>query len=516
MKRLSFLRLISTAAVALVCLSVLSACSGNNDGETTQPDEAATGSGVFEIEYNELRLPFSKADTLDPFKAESMMNRQLTALLYDGLFRADKRYEAVPEIADRYTLDGTSLTVSLSSGIVFTDGAYITSDDVAYSFKCAKDSDAYAVRLENFDKVARADSDTLVFTLETNDKYAASCLDFPIVKQGTVQDDYEALADVKPPVGSGRYVFVDGASPMLAVNNSRLGSFWPGISSIRLVNVSDSSALFYSLEIGNICFAFDDLSTGKYTRANADSTEYLMNNMVFLGFNAENASLGSPAVRRAIELAIDRTDIVETAFQGHAQAAYSPFNPDWYVADGDFTFKSSLEKAKVVLEDAGYDQINTYDIRNDGSKSLTFGMIVNKDNAFKLQTAKLIAGTLAKLNIHVSVAALSPEDYYAAYDALEFDLYIGEVNLTENMSIMPFFDGALSKGVYSDAAEDAYKSFAAGDLTAAKYANAFREETPFVPICFRKGIVACTRRLTGAIDAWAGDIFGNIENWQFE
>jgi peptide/nickel transport system substrate-binding protein len=515
MKRKRITRLICALVAVFICLSSFSACGGS--GDDTTETETAVDPGAVEINYNELKLPYSKADTLDPFKAKSAMNRQIAALMYDGLFSVDKKYEPVPQIAEKYTLDGTELTVTLSKGIVFTDGAYITSDDVAYSFERAKKSDAYGGRLSNFEKVIRADGETLVFTLYKNDVYAASCLDFPVVKYGTVQTEYKTLPEIKPPVGSGRYVFTDGPVPTLTVNNSRLGSFWPVISSIHLVNVSDSSALFYSLEIGNISFAFDDLSGGKYTRANADSAEYNMNKMVYLGFNAENASLGSPTVRRAIELAIDRLEIIETGFQGHATVSYSPFNPDWYASsDKDFTFNYGVKNAIALLEAAGYDKINTYKIRNDGSKSLTFKLIVNKDNEFKLVTAKLIAGCLAKLNIHVSISALSPEDFLQAYDALDFDMYIGEVNMTPNMSILPFFKGSLSKGVYSDAAEEAYRSFAAGELSITDYADAFREETPFMPLCFRKGVVAGMRKLVGATEAWAGDIYGNIEEWSFE
>ncbi|NLO45914.1 MAG: hypothetical protein GX107_05350 [Clostridiales bacterium] len=517
MKRKSFFNIVCAAAAFLIFLSLPACGGGDGGGEAADSGEGTTGTGDFEIKYNELRLPYSKSDTLDPFKAESAMNRSIVPLLYDGLFSVNKKYEPVPLVAEKYTLDGTELTVTLSGGIVFSDGVYISSDDVAYSFDCAKKSAAYGGRLKNFEKSVRINSGTIIFKLYKKDKYAASCLDFPIVKQGTVQENYKTLSKVKPPTGSGRYVFTDGSSPSLAVNNSRMGSFWPVISNMRLVSVSDSAALFYSLEIGNISFAFDDLSGGRYKRANAESAEYKMNNMVYLGFNAENASLGSPTVRRAIEQAIDRLDIVETGFQGHASQAFSPFNPEWFAAaDGDFTFKGDVKNSIKALEAAGFDKINTYGIRNDGSKSLTFKMIVNKENDFKLAAAKLIAASLSKADIHVSVSALSPKDFVEAYDALDFDMYLGEVSLTANMSLAPFFTGSLSSGIYSKSAEEAYFSFASGETTISEYAAAFRKESPFIPLCFRKGVVASSRNLIGATGAWAGDIYGNIEEWRFE
>ena len=82
-----------------------------------------------------------------------------------------------------------------------------------------------------------------------------------------------------------------------------------------------------------------------------------------------------------------------------------------------------------------------------------------------------------------------------AYDALDFDMYIGEVNMTPNMSI-PFFRLTV-EGVYSDAAR-AYRSFAAGELSITDYADAFREETPFMPL-LQKG--SSRAKLVGATEA---------------
>ncbi len=38
---------------------------------------------------------------------------------------------------------------------------------------------------------------------------------------------------------------------------------------------------------------------------------------------------------------------------------------------------------------------------------------------------------------------------------------------------------------------------------------------PFIPLCYRKGIVASVKELQGAQLAFVGDLFADIEDWHF-
>lgn len=80
-----------------------------------------------------------------------------------------------------------------------------------------------------------------------------------------------------------------------------------------------------------------------------------MNNLVYLAFNKSSSALSSEKVRQAVALAIDRAKLADESFQGHAKAAYTPFNPDWNVISGkDYTVKTDLEAAGKLLDEAGY------------------------------------------------------------------------------------------------------------------------------------------------------------------
>lgn len=526
-----------TAMLLAVLLTVsLAGCGSEPTAETTSEPQTSGEPQVASIRYNDLRLPYAKADSLDPYEAKSAMNRQLSTLMYDSLFTVGENFEAKPLLAKEYLTDGLSVTVSVNTGVRFTDGSYMTMSDILYSFDVAKASAAYEARLSNFDSASAAGENVLVFTLESPDPYAVACLDFPIIKTGTSAEDRKQLSeqaqtdedeptvkttDKVVPVGGGRYILryeENEADPVLVAFNDRFKGFFPTMTTIHLVNVTDSSALFYSLEIGNISFAFDDLSGGRYTRVNASISEYPMNNLVYLGMNQDDSALAIPAVRQAIEAAIDREDILNVAFQGHATVTHTPFNPLWTESsayEGEWT--KGEKTAEQILEEAGFDKVNTYGVRNNGRVSLNLTLIVSEENNFKIVAAQQIAKKLKPLRIKVNIKTMPADTFLTEVELGHFDFYLGEVALSANMSLDSFFggSGAMAHGIWARTAADAYYSFLAGEINFTAFMEAFKQDTPFVPLCFRKGIVASVKELQNTQNARYGDLYEDIEDWHF-
>ena len=534
--RANILRRFAALFLALAMIVSLAACGGAG-----QPDvpttESSSEPGAAQIRYNDLRLPYSRADSLDPFLAKSTLNRQLTPLMYDSLFTTDENFEPKPLIAREYTTDGLAIRVAVNADVRFTDGSALTTADILYSFELAKDSDVFKARLKNFDDASVTGADMILFTLLSPDPFAVACLDFPIIKTGTSAEDRKRAAreaatepdaaepakttDQVVPVGSGRYVlqYLESENdPVLTAFNDRFKGFFPSMTTIHLVNMTDATALFYSLEIGNISFAFDDLSVGRYTRVNASISEYPMNNLVYVGVNQDDPALALPAVRRALTAAIDRENVLNIAFQGHATVTHTPFNPIWtQAAAWETTHGAEQTDALVMLEKEGFDKINTYGVRNNGRVSLQFNLLVNANNDFKRMTAQQIAKKLGTLGIKLNITALPEEDFLEAVELGKFDLYIGEVSLSPNMDLNAFFGGygAAAHGIWNKTASDAYRSFLAGEINFDAFMEAFVQDAPFFPLCYRKGIVASVKELRGTQMANTYDLFADIEEWHF-
>lgn len=485
------------AALILIASLIITVFSGCDEIKTVIEDEPVGVSNISDKKEGTLKLAYSKADMLDPFTSTMSANLQIMGLVYDGLYKLNKNYEPIPVIAKSSIVSGTTVNVTLDSA-VFSDGTAITANDVVYSFEQARYSPNYSTRLQNFVQASISSSNMLVFTLEAADPYALSCLTFPIVKYGS---------EGELPVGSGRYVpQISGESTYLVVNTKK-PNFNPAIKTIMLVPVRDSSSIESSLEIGNTGFYYNDLGSGSYMRINAQTTDMGINNFVYLGFNSESEFFSNASLRQAVNLAINRNEIVTTAFQGHARAAYSPFNPDWYaLVSKDLVLSVDLPKAEELIAQSEID-----------ITSKEISLLVNKDNQFKLETAEFIKGYLEKIGFTVNLKAYASDYYIEAVELGSYDMYIGEIRLSPNMDLFPIFGGDVSYGIdpLCDSAAR-YNQFLNGKCELMDFVNTFNEDLPLIPLCYRNAAASYTNSMQGEFQSCDGDVFYNIEKWSFK
>ncbi len=472
-------------SLLLVVIFTFSFSGCNKDKE----DEDGGKSSQTSKEARDIRLPYSQEDTLNPYVAQSQINQNLFPLIYSSLFYLDGSYEAQPQVAQSGTSMGNVVSVMLNSNGRFADGTYIDSADIVYSFNLAKQSSYYSQSLINISKAEAKGSLEVEFTLVVPDVYALSCLDFPIVKDGTKVDGTEG-----EPIASGKYyVAAEGTNKYLEVNKHYEG-YSPVRSKIELVNITDSNAIIYSLVIGNIDSLFCNLSSGTYERINASTTEVLMNNFIFLGINNYSTKLSDPILRQSINAVIDREKIINEGFQGYAKAAYTPFNPNWYALD------SVKQPGKDVKKDEALKYIS------DNAKNLSLNLVINADNPFKKSAGQIIASQLQSAGIKVNVSELGFNAYNAAVSAGSYDLYLGEIRLTDNMNIYPMLTDKNTSYAF-------YQQLSDGTITMQEFLDNFYSELPFVPICYRKGVLAFSRDISVEVKSFDNDVYANIGEW---
>lgn len=487
------------AIAALLILSVVTTSfAGCRDTVPSVP-EKTTDSPAFTQTEGILNFAYTKADTMNPYTCKTTANLQIMGLIYDGLYTLNKSYEPIPVIAKSSIVSGTTVNVTLDD-VYFSDGTKVTANDIISSFDSAKFSASYSARLENFSGASISASNMVVFTLKNPDPYALSCLNFPIVKASSPKDS---------PIGSGRYKIEKSGESLYLIVNAKKAKFNPSIKTIMLVPVRSAESLESSVEIGNTAFNYNDLSSGTYSRINAKTVEMGINNMVYLGFNNSSPLLASPKIRQAINLALDRSEIVSTAFQGHARAAYAPFNPEWYaLSSKDLIISKNIVRASELIAESEVD-ISAAEI----------SLLVNADNQFKLETGLFIESYLKELGFKVNLKKYTTEYYTEAVNLGSYDIYIGEIRLSHNMNLMPMFsaDGTVSYGINPEGvAAKRYVQLLNGGCELMDFINTFNEDPPFLPLCFRNAAVSYATSLQNCYGCCDGDVFADIENWSFK
>lgn len=479
----------------LVAALILSFCSCGNNEESD-----VTGNQLEETESNinyTMKLAYSRNDSLNPFYGKTVINNQIDTLVYDGLVKLDSSYKPKPEIADSFVVNNNMVTVVLGDS-VFSDGTSITANDIIDSFTRAKISDVYAGRLSNVVSCSAGDINSVVFTLENKDPYAASCLDFPITKFNS---------DLNMPIGSGRYYFTTIGETVYLVVNKYKTDFNPAIRVIKLESINENESIESSLVIGNTSFCYEDLSDGIYERTDARNIDVGINSLVYLGINSSSEFFSDSNLRQAVSYALDRSEIVSTAFRSHARETSTPFNPDWYeVKDGTYSVEKNIEKARQLIEESSFD-LDTGEVT----------LMYNAENQFKKEMAELVKGYLDEIGFHIRLKPYNSQEFIYDLKSDSYDLYIGEVKLTGNMDLTPILTGQASYGVNEESPGIVrYQSFLDGSCALMDFINSFSDDMPIVPVCYRNAICLFTKSMRSSFNCCDSDVFYDIESWSLK
>ena len=497
--------------LALLLLALLCACGKTPDEpetepastETTQPAATETNAAPHYVV-----LPYTAADALHPFQTKSTMNRDICTLLYDSLVRLDETFTPVLSLAADIQQDGLTVTVTLRDDVQFTTGDPLQVRDVIRSFECAKESPCYEARLANVVSCSSS-GDGVVFTLEQENVHAVNCLDFPIVKFGT--------EDTEIPIGSGRYrLYHRDADLYLDANETGSAREEMEQKTLKLLDVSTRENQLQLMQIGEMSALYVDPTTLERTKIFAGEERVPLLNMVYLGLNSSRDHLQDPAFRCAIAAAINKPALVASAYDGYATAADAPFQPLWGACDlPEVSFDP--QAAPGQLEAIGY-LLSTAGKRVKDNETVTLELVCNSENKVRLACAEQIRQQLEDCGFTVNLSSLDYGSYLERLSSGLYDLYVGEVKLTADMDLSMFFapDGAAGYGLSPDSASaKAFYDWRAGTVETNMFAQVFLQEQPFVPLCFRSGVLYYAKELQMEGGVCENDLFANLYSWSY-
>lgn len=471
----------TVAALLLVCmLFSLTSCKKSSDGNGAGSGKSSEG----ESSSDEICIPYSREDGLNPFTAKSLLNNSIMPLIYTGLFTLNEKYEAESALAKEASVSETEVTVTLDSGARFSDGSTVSADDVVYSFNLAKTSTYYASMLTTVDSVVAASRSTLVFKMTAADKFAAALLTFPIVKLNTAAEESSV------PVGAGAYVYTATSDGGTLTPNSHYDGGKYKTDKIVLSNTADTKPLMHSLVIGKITACFDDLSGGESERINASSVQVDLNNLIFLGLNADGV-FSDAKLRCALSGVIDREKLIDAGFEGFGTATMLPFNPNWHALKGINAGKRDKDSDSAYL--------------GQSLSGRTIRILVCSDNNFKEKFADELVNQLAQIGVKTSTTAAVYDVYKSSVESGNYDIYIGEYKLTGDMNI---------SGLIADEDfKNKYLEMLAGTLSVKDFVKEFDSSMPFVPVAMRNGVLAYSRKIENEVKSTPGNVFSNLTEW---
>lgn len=536
------------SVILCICL-LLSGCSRVEVGEgSNNPENDSTPSAT-----HKFHLLYNETDSLNPYKATTKENKELCYLLFDPLITLDTNFEPIYKIAKEITLEDKVCTVTIKS-VMHSDKSRLTADDVAYSALLAKESSTiYASQLASVESVTAANESTVVFTLKKADPFFTNMLDFPIIKKGS-EDIKSEDNIVLPPIGAGRYV-IDTAAATLTPNQNYYGGSQK-IAKINLINAPGRESIDHYVSSGVVSMCYSDFSNNTVPQMSGLKASVPLNNLVFIGVNMSHWLLSNQYLRYAISSAVDRTELLSEAYYGNGTVAEGPFNPLWEHGKGFQTLenKSNTQISIVNLEKIGYNSLDSEGFRVDAKGNrLSLRLMLNSDNSARLVAGRRIAARLAKVGIEIIIEEVDYETYLRRLNNKDFELYLGEVRLLNNMDLTELVTpgGSAAFGIKGNAVTEnddtdspktedtssdtsvpqsnspqtggitltsaaAVSGFYKGQYTIGDVASAFLSEMPIIPILYRSGIAMFTPEMKTVPKVSASELFIDINNYTFK
>ncbi len=518
----------------IIAVLMLTAC-GNKDEDSVALVASQIGEAdkMSKKDNKELSLSMRTASTLNPLLNEEETVDSILKIMFEPLIGIDSTYKPSPSIAESwyYTEEGTLLTIKLKDGLKWHDGSSITADDVIYSLgviKSSSENSVYKACAENVASFGKADD--LTVNVKFNNAYVGNVysMSFPVIPSSY----YSSGGEVDfAPMGSGPYKFESYTAAkelrLTAADNSFTQK--PAIENIivSITTDSDTDIYTFSQRITDTVIA-DETMLGKFDFDDGSKKySYIDNYYDFLGFNFGKEVFNDKNVRKAIACTVPVESIIEAVYLSNAAAAPTPLNPDSFLNSNEVEpYQYDLTQARKLLDDAGYLLKEGSGIREkqleNCMQTLSFSLLVNKENEERCQAAVKIAEELNSIGFSINVEKVDYETYLSRLEAMDFDMFLGgfELSIVPDFGFMFESGGSLNYTGYSNEKTDELINVYRNSITENEMKENMKnlqmqvgEELPCIGITFRKAALFTDERITGDIVPIQFNAYNGIEKW---
>lgn len=355
--------------IGLIIIGVVafSGCAGNADDTTaneTSADAAATG----EASTDELVAAVGThgGEPEAGFNPITGWGYNHEPLIQSTLFKRDSNAALINDLATNYTVseDGLTWTVTIRNDVKFHDGVPLTAEDVAFTFNTAAEA-AGEVDLSMLEKATALNNETVEFKLNDNQAtFINKLVVIGIVPEHAYGENYG-----QNPIGSGPYKFVKwdkGQQVIFEANPDYYGET-PYFKKLTIVYMQADTA-FAAAKSGQIDLAEIPSS---YANQNVDGMKIVSLDSIDArgisfpmqpntgqktenGYAIGNNVTSDVAIRKALNIGIDRQALINGALNGQGQEEFTGVDKvPWGNKEAIFE-DGNIDEAKKILSDAGW------------------------------------------------------------------------------------------------------------------------------------------------------------------
>ncbi|GGW07231.1 hypothetical protein GCM10010230_51220 [Streptomyces narbonensis] len=343
-----------TATAILAGAVALTAAACTNPGSTAGASGGPKDSAVVGIAY--------EPETLSPLLG---YGKDGNSKIFDGLLAFDENMKLKPALAVKLphiTADGLTYTYTLRDDVSFSDGAPFTSKDVVFTYRTILDpktNNASRTELDAVKKVEAVGDDTVVFTLKyPYAPFAERTVQAIAPEHVAAKQDVNTGAFTTKPIGTGPYVLT-GWSKGEKLTFKANPTYWDGAPEVKkftMAIVKDDDVRATRLRAGDLDGAILPPNLAEGFEADKGRKTYAAKTYDYrtVTLPTHHKVTGDTAVRRALDIAVDRQAMVDKILEGAGKPAYGPVPTDspWFTKGTER--RHDLAGAQKILDEAGW------------------------------------------------------------------------------------------------------------------------------------------------------------------
>ncbi|MFC0300193.1 glutathione ABC transporter substrate-binding protein [Virgibacillus soli] len=431
----NFKKLLILLVFSLLGSIILVGCAGSGDGDSggNKGNEGNDSDSAEGSEGGDLIIAnTSDIVTLDPAGQNDQPSANVQENIFEKLVKLNADMEVEPNLATEWeAVEDNVWEFKLRDDVKFHDGSDFNAEVVKANIERILDEKVGSPKGFLYTMVTEVkvvDDHTVQFVTE----YPFAPLPSHLAHSGggmvsldVIKEDYEAMEDGKEPgtvinekpIGTGYFKFEEW-KPGQEVKIVRNDDYWGDkvkLDSVTFKVINEDQTRIADLITGNIHIA-DPVSPSDVDQVeNTDGLSVPRQSSVslsYIGFNMEKEPFDDPKVRQAINMAIDKSQIIDGIYDGVGIPAIGPLAPPVFGYDDSVDgLEYDPEKAKELLKEAGYE---------DGFKTTLW----TNDSREREDAAVNVQSQLKEFGIEVDVQVLEWGAYLEKTAAGEHDMFV--------------------------------------------------------------------------------------------
>ncbi|MBG0817826.1 ABC transporter substrate-binding protein [Planomonospora sp. ID82291] len=361
----------------------------------------------------------------DPLKGWGSRPAQIRPI-HSSLLTVDEDVDFVGDLASEYSVsdDAKTWSFTLRDNARWSNGEPVTARDVVFTYETLK-KDGTRFDLTFVDRIAATDGSHVEFHLkEPRSTFVSQLSEIPILPAEHYGADYS-----KNPIGSGPYTVVDhqqGQQLILKANPHWYGRR-PQFTKLTFLFLGEDAALaaaragtvdiayvpptFAGQRIAGMTlqsFATVDSRGLSLPTLPAGGKGKIQGNDVAVG----NDVTADPAIRRALNIGLDREGIVEIVLQGHGRPAHTLVDGlPWFNEQAAFE-DGRVDDARRILAEAGWSDSDGDGIAEKDGRKAGFTLMYPSDDKLRSDLALVVADQARALGIQITTKGSTWDGIY--------------------------------------------------------------------------------------------------------